>query len=337
MDEACLAEGRDPASLAAHGGHRGARDSRWPRSARGRRHQVPLADTETWIETLRGYAAAGVGARPGRLRADVRRCPGDIRASRGGASGRLTARAAGSLPQPRTRLISSGRGGGRAAGRRARRPGIRRPPADRRRALGCGGIGRGRALRTRTGRCSWPAAQPRVPHRPGRSGGLGVRRCHLPHGAAAAGRGPHRLGHRDGHRGCPAAAAGPASGAARRGPRGSLGPAPHDHRGRSWSRPADGAHPVIGAARLADHGRDPAGDLPRQRPAGPVPGGLDGGHPVHRAVSTRWAVRAAMRRPSSAPRPMSSARPSRGCWSRSWVRGRRSPSMPRPSCSRRPA
>ncbi len=60
MDEACIAEGRDPASLVRTVGivvlEQPDLTAEGPRAP----STVPLADTDTWIETLRGYAAAGV-------------------------------------------------------------------------------------------------------------------------------------------------------------------------------------------------------------------------------------------------------------------------------------
>jgi alkanesulfonate monooxygenase SsuD/methylene tetrahydromethanopterin reductase-like flavin-dependent oxidoreductase (luciferase family) len=60
MDQACVAEGRDPATLARTVGivvlatpDLTAEGPRAPST-------VPLADTATWIETLQGYAAAGL-------------------------------------------------------------------------------------------------------------------------------------------------------------------------------------------------------------------------------------------------------------------------------------
>jgi alkanesulfonate monooxygenase SsuD/methylene tetrahydromethanopterin reductase-like flavin-dependent oxidoreductase (luciferase family) len=60
MDEACLAEGRDPASLVRTVGivvlERPDPHDEGPRAPA----TIPLADTDAWIETLRGYAASGV-------------------------------------------------------------------------------------------------------------------------------------------------------------------------------------------------------------------------------------------------------------------------------------
>jgi probable F420-dependent oxidoreductase len=60
MDEACLAEGRDPASLVRTVGivvlQTPDPTEHGPRAPA----TIPLADTTAWIETLQGYAAAGV-------------------------------------------------------------------------------------------------------------------------------------------------------------------------------------------------------------------------------------------------------------------------------------
>jgi alkanesulfonate monooxygenase SsuD/methylene tetrahydromethanopterin reductase-like flavin-dependent oxidoreductase (luciferase family) len=60
MDEACLAEGRDPASLVRTVGivvlETPDPTEEGPRAPA----TIPLADTATWTETLRGYAAAGI-------------------------------------------------------------------------------------------------------------------------------------------------------------------------------------------------------------------------------------------------------------------------------------
>jgi alkanesulfonate monooxygenase SsuD/methylene tetrahydromethanopterin reductase-like flavin-dependent oxidoreductase (luciferase family) len=60
MDEACIAEGRDPATLVRTVGivvlETPDLTAEGPRAP----STVPLADTDTWIETLRGYAAAGI-------------------------------------------------------------------------------------------------------------------------------------------------------------------------------------------------------------------------------------------------------------------------------------
>jgi alkanesulfonate monooxygenase SsuD/methylene tetrahydromethanopterin reductase-like flavin-dependent oxidoreductase (luciferase family) len=60
MDEACLAEGRDPASLVRTVGivvlETPDPTEQGPRAPA----TIPMADTETWIETLSGYAAAGI-------------------------------------------------------------------------------------------------------------------------------------------------------------------------------------------------------------------------------------------------------------------------------------
>ncbi len=60
MDEACIAEARDPSTLVRTAGivvlDKPALTAEGPRAP----SIVPLADTDTWIETLRGYAAAGI-------------------------------------------------------------------------------------------------------------------------------------------------------------------------------------------------------------------------------------------------------------------------------------
>ena len=61
---------------------------------------VPLAETDTWIETLRGYAAAGVAHVQVRVRARERRRPGDVRAGRRRATRGLSPRPAGCDARP---------------------------------------------------------------------------------------------------------------------------------------------------------------------------------------------------------------------------------------------
>ena len=133
-----------------------------------------------------------------------------------------------------------------------------------------------------------------------------------------------------------AAAAGPAAGAPGWCARRPLGSPADDHRRGPRSSAPDGTHPALGDARLADHGRDPAGDLPHQHAAGAVPGRLDGGDAVDRGKGpgrTCQRLRGGHLQRFVRHR----TRRSRDCWSPSWVRDPPSPSMPRRSWCPRPA
>ena len=60
MDEACVAEGRDPASLVRTVGIVVLDSPDLTETGPRAPATIPMADTATWIETLRGYAASGV-------------------------------------------------------------------------------------------------------------------------------------------------------------------------------------------------------------------------------------------------------------------------------------